>query len=77
MTRFLDRPDDSGDAVLDGMRRPRQPYPKPKPVPRPQQPSERVASRRVAQNRQVFVISALLGVVALTAPLSIALMVKL
>ena len=73
MTRILDRPDDSGDAVLDGMRRPRQPYP----GPAPEQPSQRVSSRRVAQNRQVFAISALLGVVALTAPVSIALMVRL
>ena len=72
MTRILDRPDDSGDAVLDGMKRPRQPYP----GPLPQQPSERVMSRRVAQNRKVFAISVLLAVVALSAPVSIALGVR-
>ena len=71
MTRILDRPDDSGDAVLDGMKRPRQPYPA------PELPSQRVASRRVASNRQVLWISFLMSVVAFSGAVSIGLMARL
>ena len=73
MTRILDRPDDSGDAVLDGMKRPRQPYP----GPAPEMPSQRVASRRVASNRQVLMLSFLMSVVALSGAASVGLMARL